>query len=111
MRKQTSFRKKLKQLLDDSIHAGRSLAARHDGALPAYECLLRQVQCRTALLRPSDRAGDYRNLVNADLLALACITPTGCGLWKRGFPRRRKPGLSSPPWPITSLLITLFRPS
>jgi len=71
MRKQTSFRKKLKQLLDDSIHAGRSLAARHDGALPAYECLLRQVQCRTALLRPSDRAGDYRNLVNAGLLALA----------------------------------------
>ena len=71
MRREGSFRKTVKQLLDDSIHAGRSLARRHDGTLPAYERLLRQVQSRTALLRPSNRAGDNRNLLNAGLLALA----------------------------------------
>jgi PcfJ-like protein len=71
MRREGSFRKTAKRLLDDSIHAGRSLARRHDGALPAYERLLRQVQTRTDLLHPSDRAGDSRNLLNAGLLALA----------------------------------------
>jgi hypothetical protein len=57
--------------LDDSIHAGRSLAEHHGGALSAYDRLLRHVQTRTALLHPSDRAGNSRNLVNAGLLALA----------------------------------------
>jgi hypothetical protein len=71
MRKEGTFRKSAKQLLDASIHAGRCLARRHDGALPAYERLLRQVQSRTALLRPSDRAGDNRNLLNAGLLGLS----------------------------------------
>jgi hypothetical protein len=71
MRREGSFRHTAKQQLDDSIHAGRSLARRHDGALPAYERLLRQVQARTSLLHPSGRAGDSRNLLNAGLLALA----------------------------------------
>ncbi len=71
MRRDGSFRKTAKALLDDSIHAGRSLAGRHDGALPAYERLLRHVQSRTTWLHPSDRAGDNRNLLNAGLLALA----------------------------------------
>jgi hypothetical protein len=71
MRRQGSFRQTAKRQLDGSIHAGRSLARRHDGALPAYERLLWQVQTRTDLLRPSDRAGDNRNLLNAGLLALA----------------------------------------
>ena len=57
MRREGSFRKTAKQQLDDSIHAGRSLAARHAGALLAYERLLWQVQTRTNLLHPSDRAG------------------------------------------------------
>ena len=71
MRRQGSFRQTAKRQLDGSIHAGRSLARRHDGALPAYERLLRQVQARTDLLHPSDRAGDSRNPLNAGLLALA----------------------------------------
>ncbi len=71
MRREEFFRKTVKQRLDDSIHAGRSLAGCHDGSLPAYERLLRRVQSRTALLRPSDRAGDNRNLLNAGLVALA----------------------------------------
>jgi hypothetical protein len=52
MRRQGSFRQTAKRQLDGSIHAGRSLARRHDGALPAYERLLRQVQARTDLLHP-----------------------------------------------------------
>lgn len=71
MRREGLFRQNAKRLLDDSIHAGRSLAGRHAGALPAYERLLRQVQTRTNLLHPSDRAGDNRNPLNAALLALA----------------------------------------
>jgi hypothetical protein len=71
MRREGSFRKTAKRLLDDSIHAGRSLAGRHDRALLAYERLLRQVQTQTNLLHPSDRASDNRNLLNAGLLALA----------------------------------------
>jgi hypothetical protein len=71
MRKEGSFRKSAKRLLDDSIHVGRLLAGRHDRALPAYERLLRQVQTRTSLLHPSDRARDNRNVLNAGLLALA----------------------------------------
>jgi hypothetical protein len=70
MRKE-SFRQTAKRQLDDSIHTGRSLAGRHDRALPAYERLLRQVQTQTNLLHPSDRAGDSRNLLNAGLLALS----------------------------------------
>src|SRR5262245_54786448 len=71
MRREGSFRQTAKRQLDDSIHAGRSLAARHGGVLPAYEPLLRHVQARTALLHPSDRAGDNRTSFNAGLLALA----------------------------------------
>ena len=71
MRRAGSFRQTAKQQLDDSIHAGRSLAARHGRVLPAYERLLRHVQTRTTLLHPSDRAGDNRTGFNAGLLALA----------------------------------------
>src|SRR5262245_55092653 len=71
MRREGSFRQTTKQQLDDSIHAGRSLAAQHGGVLPAYERLLRYVQTRTTLLHPSDRAGDNRNGLNGGLLALA----------------------------------------
>ncbi len=71
MRRQGLFRHTAKQILDESIHVGRSLAGKNDGALPAYERLLRQVQARTNLLHPSDRASDSRNLLNAGLLALA----------------------------------------
>ena len=66
-----AVRQHAKQLLDDSIHAGRSLAGRHDGALLAYERLLRQVQSRTRLMRSSGRPRDYRTSLNAGLLALA----------------------------------------
>ncbi len=71
MRREGSFRQTAKRLLDDAIHTGRFLAERHDGALPAYERLLRQVQTQTDLLHPSDRHGDNRNLLNAGLLALS----------------------------------------
>jgi hypothetical protein len=71
MRGEGLFRQAARQQLDESIHAGRSLAARHGGVLPAYERLLRHVRTRTTLLHPSDRAGDNRNRLNAGLLALA----------------------------------------
>jgi PcfJ-like protein len=71
MRREGSFRQTTKQQLDDSIHAGRLLAAQQGGVLPAYERLLRHVQTRTNLLHPSDRAGDNRNGLNGGLLALA----------------------------------------
>ena len=71
MRREGLFRQTAKRLLDDSIHAGRLPAGCHEGALPAYERLLRQVQTQTGLLHPSDRHGDNRNLLNAGLLALA----------------------------------------
>jgi hypothetical protein len=71
MRREGSFRQTAKQQLDDAIHAGRTLAARHRGVLPAYEGLLGYVQTRTTLLHPSDRAGDNRTGFNAGLLALA----------------------------------------
>jgi hypothetical protein len=71
MRRQGSFRKTAKRQLDGSIHAGRSLAGRLAGALPAYERLLWHVQIRTKLLHPSDRAGDNRSLFNVGLLDLA----------------------------------------
>ena len=73
MRKEGSFRKTAKQLLDDSIHAGRSLAARHDGALLAYERLLRQVQSQSTLLRTSTRPRDYRTPLNAGANCSASI--------------------------------------
>src|SRR5437016_3070223 len=66
-----SFRATARRWLDDSIHAGRSIAARHRGALPAYERLVRHVRSRTALLRPADRESDNRNHINAALLAMA----------------------------------------
>jgi hypothetical protein len=98
MRREGSFRKTAKQLLDDSIHAARSLARRHDGALPAYERLLKQVQSRTSLLHPSDRAGDTRNLLNAGLLALTLH----CADWLRPvetwFPTTQRA------WPLFSYL-------
>jgi hypothetical protein len=65
------FRQSAKKQLDDAIHAGRRLAARHGGVLPAYEHLLWHVRTRTRLLHPGDRPGDNRNRVNAGLLALA----------------------------------------
>jgi hypothetical protein len=66
-----AFRTAVKALLDGSIHAARSLAPTHEGALRAYERLLQQVRGQSGLLRPSDRASDNRNHVNAALLALA----------------------------------------
>jgi PcfJ-like protein len=71
MRREGSFRKTVQQLLDGSIHAGRSLIGCHDGALSAYERLLWRVQSQTTLLRPSGRAGDNRSMLNAGLVALA----------------------------------------
>jgi hypothetical protein len=75
MRREGSFRQTAKQQLDGSIHAARSLAGRHDGALPAYERLLRPVQSRTLLLHSTGRARDSRTPLNAGLLALAQL---GC---------------------------------
>ena len=71
MRREGSFRRNAKRLLDGSIHAARSLAGRHDGALPAYERLLRHVQSRTSLLHSTGRARDGRTPLNGGLLALA----------------------------------------
>lgn len=71
MRRHASFRRRAKRLLDDSIHAGRSLAATRPGTLAAYDRLLHRVRSRSALLRPSGRVGDVRNRLNAALLALA----------------------------------------
>src|SRR5262249_7691336 len=98
MRREGSFRKTAKRLLDDSIHAGRSLARRHDGALPAYERLLRQVQTRTDLLHPSGRAGDSRNLLNAGLLALALHHAD----WLRPVPTWLPPRQNA--WPLLTSL-------
>jgi hypothetical protein len=103
MRRERSFHKTAKQLLDDSIHAARSLAQRHDGAPPAYERLLRQVQSHTALLHPSARPGDNRNLLNAGLLALALHH----GDWLRPV-ESWKPS-PQPTWPqFTALAHHLF---
>jgi PcfJ-like protein len=71
MRREGSFRKTAKQRLDDAIHAGRIIAARHDGALPAYERLLRHVHKVTTLLRTSERPRDCLTAINAGLHALA----------------------------------------
>jgi hypothetical protein len=71
MRRGGLFRQWAKCQLDVALHAGRSLAARHDGALSAYERLLWTVQTRTNLLHPSDRAGDTRIPFNVGLLDLA----------------------------------------
>jgi hypothetical protein len=71
MRREGSFRQDAKQQLDASIHAARSLAKGRNKALPAYECLLRHVQSRTSLLRPTDQVRDGRTLLNGGLLALA----------------------------------------
>jgi PcfJ-like protein len=71
VRKERSLRKFAKQQLDDAIHAGRSLAARHHEALAAYERLLAHVRSRTTLLRASDRPRDYRTALNRGLLAIA----------------------------------------
>jgi hypothetical protein len=71
MRRDGQFRQAAKQQLDAAIHAGRSLAKQHNGALPAYERLLKHVQSHTTLLRPSDRPGEHRIMLNAGLLALA----------------------------------------
>ena len=103
MRREGSFRKTAKRQLDDSIHAGRSLAARHAGALLAYERLLRQVQTQTNLLYPSDRAGDNRNLLNAGLMALALHHADWLRPIETWFPSRQNP------WPLfTSLAHHLF---
>jgi hypothetical protein len=71
VRRERSFRTTVKRQIDDSIHAGRSLAARHDGVLPSYERLLLHVRSRSTLLRASQRPHDYRTGLNAGLLALA----------------------------------------
>jgi hypothetical protein len=70
MRREGSFRQTARRQLDDSIRAGRALAAQR-GALPAYERLLWHVRTRTTLLHPSDRAGDNRTPFNSGLVALA----------------------------------------
>lgn len=103
MRRERSFRKNAKRLLDDSIHAGRSLAGRHNLALPAYDRLLRQVQAQTDLLHPSGRAGDYRNALNAGLLALSLHHADWLRPVETWFPP------SQNPWPLfTSLAHHLF---
>src|SRR5262249_5547074 len=71
MRKEGSFRAHAKRILDDAIHAGRSLAAGHGDAVLAYERLRARVQSRTTLLQPTGRPGGYQTTVNAGLLALA----------------------------------------
>jgi hypothetical protein len=71
VRRERSFRQAAKRRIDDSIHAARSLAARHDGVLAAYERLLSRVRSRTTLLRASERPRDCRTALNAGLLALA----------------------------------------
>src|SRR4051812_50123681 len=71
MRREGSFREHARRLLDGSVHAARSLAGRHDGALPAYMRLLWQGQTPTGLLHSTGRAGDLRTPPNAGLLALA----------------------------------------
>jgi hypothetical protein len=91
MRRDASFRKTAKQLLDDSIHAGRALARRHDGALPAYERLLRQVQSQTTLLRTSERSKDYRTALNTGLLALALHHADWLRPVETWFPPTQKP--------------------
>jgi hypothetical protein len=98
MRRQGTFRKTVKRLLDDSVHAGRSLAGRHDGALPAYERLLWQVQTRTDLLHPSDRAGDNRTSLNAGLLALSLHHADWLRPVKAWSPTRQSP------WPLFTSL-------
>jgi hypothetical protein len=92
------FRQAAKRQLDDSIHAGRSLAERPGGALPAYEQLLRHVQTRTTLLHPSDRAKDNRNLLNAGLLAVALHHADWLRPVETWFPARQNA------WPLFSSL-------
>jgi hypothetical protein len=98
MRRQGSFRTTAKRQLDDSIHAGRSLAGRFDGALPAYGRLLWQVQTRTNLLHPSDRARDSRNRLNAGLLALALHNADWLRPVETWFPARQNA------WPLFTSL-------
>ena len=90
MRRDGLFRKTAKQLLDDSIHAGRSLAGRHDGALLAYERLLRQVQSQTTLLRASERPRDYRTALNAGLVGMALHHPNWLRPVETWFPTTQK---------------------
>jgi hypothetical protein len=98
MRRDGSFRQTAKCQLDAAIHAGRSLAARHGGVLPAYERLLWHVQTRSNLLHPSDRAGDSRNAFNAGLLALALYH----GDWLRPIETWRPMGQNR--WPLFTSL-------
>src|SRR6266545_761977 len=103
MRREGSFRQTAKQLLDGSIHAARSLARRHDRAIPAYERLLRQVQRQTTLLRTSERPRDYRTSLNAGVLALALHHPDWLRPAETWFPTMPKT------WPqFTSLAHHLF---
>jgi hypothetical protein len=90
MRRDGLFRKTAKRLLDDSIHAGRSLAGRHDGAMLAYERLRRQVQSQTTLLRASERPRDYRTALNAGLLAMALHHPNWLRPVETWFPTTQK---------------------
>jgi hypothetical protein len=71
MRKAGIFRKAAKRSIDESIHAARSFAGQHEGALEAYDRLLLHVQSRTGLLRPCDRAKGKVKPFNAGLLALS----------------------------------------
>jgi hypothetical protein len=98
MRRQGSFRLTAKRQLDNSIHAWRSLAGRHDGALTAYERLLLQVQTRTNLLHASDRAANSRNLLNAGLLALALHHADWLRPVETWFPARQNA------WPLCTSL-------
>ena len=104
MRREGSFHQTAKRQLDDSIHAGRSLASRHGGVLPAYERLLWRVQTRTTLLHPSDRAGDNRNGFNSGLLALALYH----GDWLRTIESWRP--VQQNAWPLFSSLAKITFP-
>jgi hypothetical protein len=94
MRAEGLYRQSAKKELDDVIHAARSLARERYRVLPAYERLLWQVQTRSELLRPSDRAGDNRTLFNGGLLALALYH----GDWLR--PVETWQPRAENPWPV-----------
>jgi hypothetical protein len=72
---QQSFRNTAKLRLDTAVHVARSIAARQDGASPAYERILHHVRKRTSLLQPQASAGRGRFpaplTIHCGLLALA----------------------------------------
>src|SRR5438067_2361540 len=106
MRKEQSFRRHARRLLDDSIHAARALTRDDPEALVPYERLLHPIRTRTRLLRPSGNPsppfGDHC-FVNAGLHALALHHAD----WLRPVEAWEPPRAN--PWPVfTSLAHHLF---